>query len=226
MHTHLHLSFSPFLFLFSVEIWLILLFHFQFVEIWNIWSFACNLFHLLRFIDINAFSFSKNFAGSVPLGNYTPIKATTFTTNFELGVTRAQTSSPIVSIIQPSPPINYNSITSNALKCHQQQTDVRTKTNETENGTTTTTTINGTGGTTTKITATTQKTTITTTTEHLHHQLISVTGNGHHTINGQSTNGGEPESLQYLKPATDDQTVVWSEGASDLLFWKLKGKKK
>lgn len=153
--------------------------------------------------------------GSVPLGNYTPIKATTFTTNFELGVTRAHTSSPAVSIIQP--PINYNSIT-NTIKCHQQQSDLASKTNEMENGTTTT--INGSGGvgggTTTKITATTQKTTITTTTEH-HHQLISVTGNGHHTINGQ-TNGGEPESLQYLKPASDDQTVVWSEGASDLLF--------
>lgn len=153
--------------------------------------------------------------GSVPLGNYTPIKATTFTTNFELGVTRAHTSSPAVNIIQP--PINYNSIT-NTIKCHQQQSDLRTKTNEIENGTT----INGGGGggggnTTTKITATTQKTTITTTTEH-HHQLISVTGNGHHSLNGGQTNGGEPESLQYLKPASDDQTVVWSEGASDLLF--------
>lgn len=71
-------------------------------------------------------------------------------------------------------------------------------------------------GTTTKITATTQKTTITTTTEH-HHQFISVSSNGHHTINNQSLSG-EPDSLQYLKPANDDQTVVWSEGASDLLF--------
>lgn len=33
-------------------------------------------------------------------------------------------------------------------------------------------------------------------------------------------NGGDPESLQYLKPATDDETVAWSEGtsATDLLF--------
>lgn len=30
----------------------------------------------------------------------------------------------------------------------------------------------------------------------------------------------DPESLQYLKPATDDETVAWSEGtsATDLLF--------
>lgn len=43
------------------------------------------------------------------------------------------------------------------------------------------------------------------------------------TSNGgrPSHNGTEPpDSLQYLKPATDDQTVVWSEGtrATDLLF--------
>lgn len=38
--------------------------------------------------------------------------------------------------------------------------------------------------------------------------------------NGNSSGGGDPESLQYLKPATDDQTVAWSEGtrATDLLF--------
>lgn len=34
--------------------------------------------------------------------------------------------------------------------------------------------------------------------------------------NGQ--NGNDMESLQCLKPANDDQTVAWSEGASDLLF--------
>lgn len=32
-----------------------------------------------------------------------------------------------------------------------------------------------------------------------------------------TTNSGEPESLQYLKPANED-AVAWSEGASDLLF--------
>lgn len=49
--------------------------------------------------------------------------------------------------------------------------------------------------------------------------------------NGLSTNGSgvvgggnngvvESDSLQYLKPATDEQTVAWSEGtrATDLLF--------
>lgn len=40
-------------------------------------------------------------------------------------------------------------------------------------------------------------------------------------MNGGNCSGnGDPESLQYLKPATDDQTVAWSEGtrATDLLF--------
>lgn len=37
-------------------------------------------------------------------------------------------------------------------------------------------------------------------------------------INGQDS--GEPESIQYLKPASDDQTVNWSQGTrvTDLLF--------
>lgn len=32
--------------------------------------------------------------------------------------------------------------------------------------------------------------------------------------------GGDTDSLQYLKPATDEQTVAWSEGTlvTDLLF--------
>lgn len=35
-----------------------------------------------------------------------------------------------------------------------------------------------------------------------------------------SLNGGDPESLQYLKPASDEETVAWSEGtrATDMLF--------
>lgn len=48
---------------------------------------------------------------------------------------------------------------------------------------------------------------------------------GRNTSNGTENllNGGgagDPESLQYLKPATDDETVAWSEGtrATDLLF--------
>ncbi|XP_031637944.1 uncharacterized protein LOC116350325 isoform X2 [Contarinia nasturtii] len=47
-----------------------------------------------------------------------------------------------------------------------------------------------------------------------HQQLISVDGS---TSATPSSNGGEPESLQYLKPANED-AVAWSEGASDLLF--------
>lgn len=35
-----------------------------------------------------------------------------------------------------------------------------------------------------------------------------------------ASNGDTSESLQYLKPATDEQTVAWSEGTrvTDLLF--------
>lgn len=40
------------------------------------------------------------------------------------------------------------------------------------------------------------------------------------TLNGQQQDGGEPESIQYLKPASDEQTVNWSQGTrvTDLLF--------
>lgn len=44
-----------------------------------------------------------------------------------------------------------------------------------------------------------------------HHQLISIDGPT------ATSNGGDPDSLQYLKPANED-AVAWSEGASDLLF--------
>lgn len=44
-----------------------------------------------------------------------------------------------------------------------------------------------------------------------HQQLISIEGST------APSNGSEPDSLQYLKPANED-AVVWSEGASDLLF--------
>lgn len=52
----------------------------------------------------------------------------------------------------------------------------------------------------------------------------SKTTNGN--VNGTSTglndeqNNENGDSLQYLKPATDEQTVAWSEGtrATDLLF--------
>lgn len=37
-------------------------------------------------------------------------------------------------------------------------------------------------------------------------------------LEANGTNGLDPDSLQYLKPASDEQTVAWSEGASDLLF--------
>lgn len=82
--------------------------------------------------------------GSAPLGSYTPIKGS-LNTNFELGVTRSQTSTP--------------------TQFEASSNDITTA--------------------------------------------------------GPSTNGDTSiDSLQYLKPATDEQTVAWSEGTlvTDLLF--------
>lgn len=47
--------------------------------------------------------------------------------------------------------------------------------------------------------------------DHHQQQLISIDNST------ATSNGGDPESLQYLKPANED-AVAWSEGASDLLF--------
>lgn len=86
---------------------------------------------------------------SVPLGNYVPLKAATFTNNFELGVTR--TYSP------------NTSATSNISICD-----------------------------------------------------ASNTANLNVTNGPTSPNGSD--NMQYIKPATDEQIVAWSEGVSDLLF--------
>lgn len=105
---------------------------------------------------------NRSVSGSVPLGNYQPVKATTFTNNFELGVTRTT-----------SPSQQINSTTSNQ----------------------------------------------------------SSAGNGKIGINSNNTKIGDQQqqtqnngidnnmdSIQYLKPASDEQIVAWSEGVSDLLF--------
>uniref|UniRef100_A0A182MSP0 Uncharacterized protein n=1 Tax=Anopheles culicifacies TaxID=139723 RepID=A0A182MSP0_9DIPT len=79
--------------------------------------------------------------------------------------------------------------------------------------------------------------TLTTTTRLVVDRSINNNGGGLHS-NGHSSNGpsdtilngsagepllsgtGEPESIQYLKPASDEQTVNWSQGTrvTDLLF--------
>lgn len=96
----------------------------------------------MLYINASFFLF-KHILGSAPLGSYTPVKGSLHS-NFELGVTRSQTSTPI-----PTDVSSY---------------DVQA---------------------------------------------------------GTSTNSDTlVESLQYLKPATDEQTVAWSEGTcvTDLLF--------
>lgn len=51
--------------------------------------------------------------------------------------------------------------------------------------------------------------------------VAAATPNGLLMLSPNEQNGvGDTESLQYLKPATDEQTVAWSEGTrvTDLLF--------
>ncbi|XP_055306272.1 uncharacterized protein LOC129570613 isoform X2 [Sitodiplosis mosellana] len=113
---------------------------------------------------------------SVPLGNYQPIKI--FNTNFELGVTRTNTSSP-----------NQNT-------SHKYQAPPPPPPRTHSNG---------------KVPKPVSSPTAVSPPDH-HQQLISIDSSTTAT-----SNGGDPESLQYLKPANED-AVAWSEGASDLLF--------
>lgn len=128
-------------------------------------------------------------SGSVPLGNYTPIKAQTFDTDYELGVKHAQSSSP-----NQDQPIHYKTIT-NSSNLQQPVGSLNISCNGTfTNGITTMKSQ--------KIVETVNK----------NPQLLNEFGEN------ESQNGDEIDSLQCLKPANDDQTVAWSEGASDLLF--------
>lgn len=134
--------------------------------------------------------------GSAPFASYTPVKAAIDTT-FELGVTRT-----------PSPSSTASSTCSSNEHHHPQQHHQQSQQAQ----------------------------------QHHHHHPHT---NGHHgnhqqqqqqhqgRINGTGLNGdggllllnggadaGEPESIQYLKPASDEQTVNWSQGTrvTDLLF--------
>lgn len=118
----------------------------------------------------------------MPLGNYQPIKATIFNTNFELGVTRAHLPT-AVKYQAPLPP----------PRTHSQNSK-----HSPPNGTSA------------------EKLITSTPPDNHHQQLITIDGT---SANAPTLpNGVDSESLQYLKPASDDQTVAWSEGASDLLF--------
>lgn len=153
----------------------------------------------------------------MPLGNYTPIKATTFNTNFELGVTRAQTSSPnpISKIQNNGSPLKTNSLHGTKQQKHTQKSYDNKLHSPTTNGTSKLASQ--------KFIHEEQLMQQKQQQQQQQHQqsktsplMNNGTGNGPPSLlNGQN---GEPESLQYLKPASDDQTVAWSEGASDLLF--------
>lgn len=130
-----------------------------------------------------------------------------------MGVTRAQTSSPnlVTAQSEQQQTINYNN-TINSIKYHQQNDLTKTGFSD-MNGSNSNGITNKINGMTTKMTTTIAHTNILSGT-----QVISVGGVNTNGQLLQTNNGGDVDSLQYLKPASDDQTVAWSEGASDLLF--------
>ncbi|XP_053668502.1 mucin-19 [Anopheles marshallii] len=178
------------------------------------------------FADNGLLSHTNKLLSSVPLGSapfasYTPVKAAIDTT-FELGVTR--TPSPSAASTTSSTGSNGSLTTSNSSSSssnsHQSATG-HGNNGEQKQHTLPHTVPNG----------------------HHHHPHHNhqvdrsnnngLHSNGHSSINGPSDtilNGGtgepllsgtgEPESIQYLKPASDEQTVNWSQGTrvTDLLF--------
>ncbi|XP_058450917.1 uncharacterized protein LOC131430197 isoform X2 [Malaya genurostris] len=179
----------------------------------------------LAFGDNGLLSHKNNLLSSMPLGSapfasYTPVKAA-IDTNFELGVTRT-----------PSPSSTASSTSSSSIATsehHQQQQPQESHHHHAthpSNGSPLGS--NGTG----------------LHPHHLHHQQQQQQRQQHHPqqmyqqqqqhlqqsdrMNGGTDCGlllmngeaGEPESIQYLKPASDEQTVNWSQGTrvTDLLF--------
>ncbi|XP_058823819.1 mucin-5AC isoform X2 [Topomyia yanbarensis] len=169
----------------------------------------------LAFADNGLLSHKNNLLSSMPLGSapfasYTPVKAA-IDTNFELGVTRTPSPSSTASSTSSS------SIANSELHPHQQQQSHHHMIHP-SNGSQQSSS-NGTG-------------------LHLHQQQqqqqqqqrqhLHQQQQQSDRINGGGTDGllllngeaGEPESIQYLKPASDEQTVNWSQGTrvTDLLF--------
>uniref|UniRef100_A0A182VQV7 Uncharacterized protein n=1 Tax=Anopheles minimus TaxID=112268 RepID=A0A182VQV7_9DIPT len=165
-------------------------------------------------------------SSSAPFASYTPVKAAIDTT-FELGVTRtpspsaASTASSTGSNGSLTSSNNSNTSSSNSSNSHQSAT-AHGNNGEPKQHMLPHTVPNGHH-------------------HHPHHHNHQVdrsnnNNNGLHS-NGHSSNGpsdtilngtgepllsgtGEPESIQYLKPASDEQTVNWSQGTrvTDLLF--------
>ncbi|XP_065081702.1 uncharacterized protein bif isoform X2 [Ochlerotatus camptorhynchus] len=165
----------------------------------------------LTFGDNGLLSHKNNLLSSMPLGSapfasYTPVKAA-IDTNFELGVTRTPSPSSTASSSTASSTCSSNSSNATAHnndhhQPHQQQQQQQQQPQQSQHH-------NHSNG------------------HHHHHhhlhqqqqqQRINGTdGSGLLLLNGEM---GEPESIQYLKPASDEQTVNWSQGTrvTDLLF--------
>uniref|UniRef100_A0A182T7Y6 Uncharacterized protein n=1 Tax=Anopheles maculatus TaxID=74869 RepID=A0A182T7Y6_9DIPT len=164
---------------------------------------------------------------SAPFASYTPVKAAIDTT-FELGVTR--TPSPSAASTASSTGSNGSLTSSNNSSSSSNSHHQSANNGEQKHHLPHTTVPNGHHQ-----------------HHHPHHQYhhahqnsngggVLLHSNGH-TSNGPSDTGthlngggagepllhsgtGEPESIQYLKPASDEQTVNWSQGTrvTDLLF--------
>ncbi|XP_053696890.1 serine-rich adhesin for platelets isoform X2 [Sabethes cyaneus] len=169
----------------------------------------------ISFGDNGLLSHKNNLLSSMPLGSapfasYTPVKAA-IDTNFELGVTRTPSPSSTASSSTASSNSSSHATTANEYHPHQQQQQhhhhhqqhlIHPSNGGSQHGS------NGTS------------------LHHLQQQQQQQQQRLHHQINGTDglllVNGdpGEPESIQYLKPASDEQTVNWSQGTrvTDLLF--------
>ncbi|XP_062555456.1 mucin-2 isoform X2 [Armigeres subalbatus] len=163
----------------------------------------------LTFGDNGLLSHKNNLLSSMPLGSapfasYTPVKAAIDTT-FELGVTRT-----------PSPSSTASSTcSSNEHHPHNQQSQQQQQQHHHQPHHQHQQHSNG---------------------HHIQHQQLHQQQPSQGRINGTTGSGingdgngallllngdaGEPESIQYLKPASDEQTVNWSQGTrvTDLLF--------
>uniref|UniRef100_A0A182TRS5 Uncharacterized protein n=2 Tax=Anopheles melas TaxID=34690 RepID=A0A182TRS5_9DIPT len=158
---------------------------------------------------------------SAPFASYTPVKAAIDTT-FELGVTRTPSPSAASTASSTGSNGSLTSASNHSSNSHHSATSASSSGSSEKKQHLPHTVPNG-----------------------HHHPVDRSNSNGLHSSNGHSgspdggatllLNGGtgaadgdalfngatgEPESIQYLKPASDEQTVNWSQGTrvTDLLF--------
>ncbi|XP_040160869.1 homeotic protein female sterile isoform X2 [Anopheles arabiensis] len=178
------------------------------------------------FADNGLLSHTNKLLSSVPLGSapfasYTPVKAAIDTT-FELGVTRTPSPSAASTASSTGSNGSLTSASNHSSNSHHSATSASSSGSSEKKQHLPHTVPNG-----------------------HHHPVDRSNSNGLHSSNGHSgspdggatllLNGGtgaadgdalfngatgEPESIQYLKPASDEQTVNWSQGTrvTDLLF--------